>query len=127
MDRKRAIDDLKVIKEFFEQHSEASPVCLEYAITELSKKEQPPEGMAQPEPKFGEWIPCSEKLPEEYEEVLVLEPHTAMYVAMMVGKSESGVPVWIGSYGNEDFMDYFGNVKAWMPRPDLYMEGDSND
>lgn len=42
MTRSEAIQDLEAIKEFFEQESGgAYPICIEYAIEELKKVDQP--------------------------------------------------------------------------------------
>lgn len=38
-----AIEDLKTLKEYFEQESGATPICLEYAIEILEKNNKQPE------------------------------------------------------------------------------------
>lgn len=70
------------------------------------------------------WIPCSERLPEEYEKCLVTEDYighsseehivqitTAYYV-----KIDDGRILWSSKGG----MDY--KVTAWMPLPEPYQE-----
>lgn len=65
------------------------------------------------EPKFGTWIPVSERLPEERQSVLVWCPeYRNMYCAYLEHKNW-----WIfGAFSriipNE--------VKAWMPLPEPY-------
>lgn len=58
---------------------------------------------AQPEPR---WIPCSERLPEALEEVLVTSKHGYVYTSRIV-------------HGE---FEYGGEVVAWMPLPKPYKE-----
>ena len=58
---------------------------------------------AQPEPR---WTPCSERLPEALEEVLVTSKHGYVYTSRIV-------------HGE---FEYGGEVIAWMPLPEPYKE-----
>lgn len=75
---------------------------------------------AQPEP---EWIPVSERLPEEYEYVLLcdrkLEPdEDTGYSRMAVGWLEDGkFCCWDDRVARKEFV-------AWMPLPKPYKEGE---
>lgn len=69
-------------------------------------------------PKLGEWIPCSERLPEE----------RGNYLATI--KVEAGTFVIYVWFGEEGWIDGYSepiNVIAWMPLPQPYMEGDKED
>ena len=59
------------------------------------------------EPKRGEWIPCSERLPKENTEVLM-----SLEWGVDIGEYRNGEwhSEWINHYDD-------GNVLAWMPLP----------
>jgi len=67
------------------------------------------------ERQTGEWIPVSERLPEERKAVLVYAPeYKNIYCAYLDGDT------WfiLGGYGSYAV----ANVIAWMPLPEPYME-----
>ena len=68
--------------------------------------------------EYGKWIPCSERLPEEDEEVLVCDKDGTMEVCdlEMFGR---GIGLkWTDKNGYECWLD----VVAWMPLPAPYTE-----
>jgi len=78
---------------------------------------------AQSEPR---WIPCSERLPEEKQDVLLLMPQN-----MVVGFWEDvlcdGGRTWYANSGNGYFTDMdvlngYDDPIAWMPLPEPYQE-----
>ena len=60
-------------------------------------------------PKVGEWIPCSERLPEPYELVLIQNIHGVMSVASRTGEK------WFNFQGTE-----LWEAIAWQPLPPKY-------
>ena len=66
------------------------------------------------QPKVGEWIPCSEKLPTEDEFVLCTEKNTKkLYLGWCLQNEEIGIR-WIDTEG------FSMNVIAWQPLPQAY-------
>ena len=61
------------------------------------------------------WIPCSERLPKYMEKVIAC-------IDLKVAK-DAKHQILIGEYFQEDYWKD-GRVKAWMPLPELYKEGD---
>ena len=57
------------------------------------------------------WIPCEEKLPEPSQEVLVTGTNNCVYTSRIV-------------HGE---FEYGGNVIAWMPLPEPYLQKGKND
>lgn len=58
--------------------------------------------------KIGDWILCSERLPEERQDVLVFDNYNNMYIASRVFKTFF-----------DDEMNYI-NAIAWQPLPKAY-------
>ena len=63
------------------------------------------------------WIPCSERLPEIYEEVLVCTVYGDQYVWNLT--DGDGSYMWEDEYG---YWQCFESVIAWMPLPKPYKE-----
>ena len=105
MTRDKAIESLTWVKEnlvIAEEYKEA----LNMAIEALKQK-----------PKTGEWIPCSERLPEE-SAVLCCDNHGEMLISnpFECDASDTGF-----SAENDGY--YMYNCIAWMPLPMPYREG----
>ena len=66
--------------------------------------------------KVGEWIPCSERLPNHYEQVLVFtDSHTQeVWVLVEDGADEE---LWEDDYGYGQLIE---KAIAWMPLPQPY-------
>ena len=65
-----------------------------------------------------QWIPCSERLPEEDEEVLVCDVDGTMEVCDLEMFGEGRGLKWTDKNGYESWLD----VIAWMPLPKPYGE-----
>ena len=71
-------------------------------------------------PSAQQWIPCSERLPDEYVSVLCYQP--ILYGSNMWIGYLNREMVWVDSDGWEKLTN---PVTAWMPLPEPY-KGDSN-
>ena len=69
------------------------------------------------QPTIGRWIPCSERLPKEGENVLVCLENKTYDIAFYSTKDCS----WLSSL---DEWCYSRSVIAWMPLPEPYKEAD---
>ena len=65
---------------------------------------------AQPE---QQWIPCSERLPEEGQNCLVCD------------KGSIGIDTYIGHGNPYNWKWYVRDYEAWIPLPEPYMKGDT--
>lgn len=75
------------------------------------------------QPKVGEWIPCSERLPEtdENRKYLACGEKGGIYIAEFVCKNINGTPLgmsWWSARGR-----YCPNPIAWMSLPEPYKDG----
>lgn len=118
----KTIEDLKALKEFFEEQSGGSyPVCLEHVISALEKQEQ------------DRWIPVTERLPEEDEDVLVSvhflglkETHPngwndlKPFFYIDIASHYSGE--WCGDSDEYKVARSRHIVTAWRPLPEPYTE-----
>lgn len=87
---------------------------------------------AQPERKKGEWIPCSERLPEYNVSVLTWDGY-AFCIEKRIPyiRDDDGFPIegdyWVGDEYDDLESDYYPNLRdgaciAWMPLPKPYKE-----
>lgn len=68
-------------------------------------------------PNKGEWIPVTERLPENNEIVLFQGKYGGMYVGKYMGSC--GFRIWSDAEGYKK-----QGCVAWMPLPEPYKEGD---
>lgn len=67
------------------------------------------------QPKVGEWIPCSERLPKvENREYLIRKRERAVMIAVW---TKAGWNTFKKNDGTYDDQYRFSNVIAWMPLP----------
>lgn len=74
--------------------------------------------MIESQPKVGEWIPCSERLPEEAGFYIVTKRQKSGEIQVALGSYRPLFNEWSGN-GN------FKDVLAWMPLPEQYKAGDT--
>lgn len=97
IDESRLIDNLKKEWEELCDYSENVETLLEYVIRFIGSQ-----------PKIGGWIPCSERLPEERQDVLVFDAYNNMYIANRI----------LSTFFDNEMNDI--NVIAWQPLPEEY-------
>lgn len=71
-------------------------------------------------PMFGKWIPCSERLPEEFERVLVTYEGFAHELVLIMAIINDDTMHWELDDGMRYPLDM---ITAWMPLPNPYKEG----
>ena len=74
------------------------------------------EWLIEKQPKVGEWIPCSERLPEEYTEVLGCDRYGDSYIVKLYDTKIYG-KVWKQWGGGELRLTC---IIAWQPLPQPY-------
>lgn len=73
--------------------------------------------MIQELPKIDKWIPCSERLPEnDYDTILVFLDSKIYDIA--IWHSEYGFRPWYAAYFESSPPEWEGNVVAWQPLPE---------
>lgn len=68
------------------------------------------------QPKVGEWIPCSERLPEDNQAVLTCKNK---HISILIWKSERRI--WLEPKGN--WWWSYCMVEKWLPLPEPYSSG----
>lgn len=66
--------------------------------------------------KPNKWIPVSEKVPEEFDEVLCCTDSDEIFIAKYLGKMNDGTDC----FDDDDGMMQEGDLIAWMPLPEPY-------
>lgn len=64
------------------------------------------------------WIPVSERLPKEFETVILSTDKDEVFIGDYLGKMNDGSDC----FDDNDGMDWEGDVVAWMPLPQAYRE-----
>lgn len=100
IDEKKMIEDISKEWEELVEDSENYETLLEYVIKFIKCQ-----------PKIGEWIPCSKRLPETRNNILICQNDG--YVS-------------VGYYSQGQFLDLnsypYDNIIAWRPLPEAYHE-----
>ena len=106
---------LKLIYEYKEKHSEnRNEYPINYGtLLDMIRWVRELPSVTPQEPR---WIPCSERLPEEYHRVLVSTDAEEIFFASYLGKMDDGTDC----FDDEDGMMWEGDVIAWMTLPKPY-------
>ena len=82
-------------------------------------------------PTVGEWIPCSERLPEpnrhdalNVDVYYLAQTEFGDMIVASYNESHEGTKWWEQMYSYRIFDD---EIVAWMPLPEKYKRGDTND
>lgn len=77
------------------------------------------------QPKAGVWIPVSERLPENYKDVLVQWEKTNRILNIVMVYMSVGLINEHGEWCNADGSGFlYENAIAWMPLPEPYKAGE---
>lgn len=104
------IDEKKLIKELTDWIDEAFPAERDIIVDIIALIEN--------QPKQDEWIPCSEKLPDLYESVLVTAEMEGDSHPLTYQGARTGCTFELSGVKNPE--DYI--VTAWQPEPEPYEE-----
>lgn len=110
------IDEKKLIEEFEKWHDSIENSMSGDFVRSILKVVI---GKIKGQPKVGEWIPCSEKLPEEAGFYIVTKRQKSGEIQVALGSYRPLFNEWSGN-GN------FKDVLAWMPLPEPYREDDES-
>ena len=106
MTHMKASEVLKELKDYTEDlpHYSSDEVAeaLEMAIKALEQR----------------WIPVTERLPDDFEDVLCSTDASEVFMANYLGKMNDGTDC----FDDDNGMIWEGGVIAWMPIPELYKE-----
>lgn len=70
-------------------------------------------------PKVAEWTPCSERLPEEDYDTVLVWLDTKIY-DIAIWNHEYGFRPWYAAHFMEATPEWKGKVVAWQPLPEPY-------
>ncbi len=109
------IDEMKLLEDideyFCDDCSECGGHCRHGDIVTLILKQQ----------KFGEWIPCSERLPESEHEWYLTTHEDGSLIPHRYTKQHGFILNW--EIFDLKKRERQGDVVAWLPLPEPYKEG----
>ena len=103
------------------KRSDAIGACA-YETIECCEARKAIRALPSAEPKTGGWIPCSERLPEREEQVLIYAEsvHYVLAKYKNVRKNVEYTRVWVTADAYNSMCEINHNVIAWMPLPEPY-------
>ena len=112
VDTDKLIADCEKMSFDFELFGRPTKALLLDAVKNIVKKLPP---VTPQEPR---WIPISKRLPKKYSFVLVSTDANEVFIADYLGKMSDGTDC----FDDDDGMMWEGDVIAWMPMPEPYIE-----
>ena len=117
------IDEKKLIERLWEQHKgiKGNAECYTNA-EEVANEICNVVSIIDEQPKVGEWIPVSEKLPDTKNKpykLVLIQTKTSMCVGCMNAAGQ-----WFGEDGTGWGTELKDEVIAWMPLPEPYTESE---
>ena len=128
------IDEKKLIERLWEQHKgvKANAECYANA-EEVADEICNVVSIIDDQPKVGEWIPCSERLPSETEawyfneQEGIHEPNE--FIVQVKGAKLPTVAIFNGESFTHIYTDdgygFIDEIIAWQPLPEPYKEGET--
>lgn len=114
------IDEKKLVKEIWKLFGEKYTNAFNFSEEETKLAERiiiDVQGLAENQSKIGEWVLCSERLPEEDKDVLIYTSYDGVDMAYISDEN------WRYTRGDE-FINTVenANILAWQPLPEQYKE-----
>ena len=119
----KAIQIVSEVEAEYNKKFEPAVDCIEYSVDgfNLYLKEQYRKGYEDAKAEYGNgWIPCSDRLPEDFQSVLCYAESIARSTdTIFVGSQKHGCWFLQSSIGTESFPTQY-KVVAWMPLTSPY-------
>lgn len=98
-----------------------TPITVSYDVSEKMTKSAIERTVAKWKDRLEQesrWIPISERLPKQFETVILSTDKDEVFIGDYLGKMNDGSDC----FDDNDGMAWEGNVVAWMPLPQAYRE-----
>ncbi len=112
------IDEKKLVKEVWKLFGEKYTNAFNFREEETKLAERimiDVQGLAENQPKIGEWIPCGGRLPEEGKNVILQDYYGDITIARF-GRND----LYQDGFYEDDWFSTANNYLAWQPLPEPY-------